>query len=177
MAATARGLLAVSMFSLSDGCHRLLELAVKAAEVYPFINPARAALSSVKLDGQHYVIHGASPTAAMGQNTVFLTTGVVTECALVMPVASWTSAAGQVGPLVKRIRICPFVLEYERTVAFFGNYLDIGDSKSFGGPVYNNSLGFSTRKDNAQRGKKRSSLPVTSALMFDCQCLKAAFWQ
>jgi hypothetical protein len=132
----------------------LLELAVKAAELYPFVNPARAALSSVKLDGQRYVIQGDPLTATSGQNAVFLTTGVVTECSLVTPVASWTSAAGQVGPLVKRIRIRPFVLEYERTVSFFGNYLDIGDTKSFGGPLYNNGLGFSTRKDNVRKGDK-----------------------
>jgi hypothetical protein len=154
MVAIVKGSRTGLLRSLSDVLHRLLELAVKAAELYPFVNPARAALSSVRLDGQRYVIQGVSPTIVTGQNAVFLTTGVVTECALVTPVASWTSAAGQVGPLVKRIRIRPFVLEYERTVAFFGNYLDIGDTNSFGGPVYNNGLGFTTRKDNARKGDK-----------------------
>jgi hypothetical protein len=158
MAATVRGLRFTSPFFSSDDQHRLLELAVKTAELYPFVNPARTALSSVKLDGQQYVIHGASLTVAAGQNAVFLTTGVVTECALITPVASWSSAAGQVGPLVKRIRIRPFVLEYERTVAFFGNYLDIGDTKSFGGPIYNNGLGFTMRKDTMRKGNKQTGV-------------------
>jgi hypothetical protein len=118
---------------------------------YPFVNPARARLSTMKLDGKRYVAQGADTAEASGQNTVFLTTGVVTDCALVTPTASWVSRTGQEGPLVKRIRLRPFAMEYERTAAFLGNFLDIGKSKVYVGPIYHTGLAFATHK-NAHQG-------------------------
>jgi hypothetical protein len=42
-------------------------------------------------------------------------------------------------------------VEYERTAAFLGSFLDIGKSKVFVGPIYHTGLAFATRK-NAHLG-------------------------
>ena len=118
----------------------------------PFINPARASLSTVRLDSKRYVVQDAKRPEANGLNAVFLTTGIVTECSLINPTTSWAPREGPVGAPVKRIRICPFSIEYERTVAFLGNLLDIEQSKSYNGPIYSNGLGFATRKESLRKG-------------------------
>jgi hypothetical protein len=138
---------------LSNNGDRLLEKAVKFVVLFPFVNPARAELSAVKVDNRRYVIQGPEDNDFEGQNAVFLTTGLVTECALKKPAISWAPAGGLVGPPVKRIRIRPFTVEYERTVAFFGNYLDIEETATYGGPIYANGLGFATRKESVQQGQ------------------------
>ena len=138
---------------------RLLRSAVKFSTVLPFVNPARAALSAVKLEGRKFVVQGIKGNNFEGVNAVFLTTGVVTECAIGNPATSWAPLGGPPGSPVKRVRLRPFVIEYERTVAFLGTLLDIEKTKSYVGPISSNGLGFSTRKDGARKGRSLSFWP------------------
>jgi hypothetical protein len=136
---------------VTNAVARLLEKAIKFTAILPFVNPARAPTSSVRLEGKKYVVQGTTGNKFEGLNAVFLTTGVVTECSLVMPTPSWVSAGGQQGPAVKRVRLRPFAIELERTLAFWGHFLDISKTNTFGGPMYANGLGFSTRKEGARK--------------------------
>ena len=106
----------------------------------------------MRLESKRFVIRNEKQKVIDGQNAVFLTTGIVTECAILNPASSWVQGGGQTGPPVKRIRLRPFAIEYERTVAFFGNFLDVDKSNCFGGPIYGNGLSFSTRKDTVRKG-------------------------
>lgn len=145
-------MLRYSNFSCLTLFIRLLEAAVKFKVALPFVNPARAELSTVQLEGKKYVIRGGGDNKKQSQNAVFLTTGLVTESALVHSVSSYVPRSGPAGAPVKRIRVRPFSVEYERSAAFFGHFLDINHSKTFAGPIYGNGLGFSTRKESAQKG-------------------------
>ena len=134
---------------------RLLGRAVRFTAVLPFVNPTRAALSAVKLEGRKYVVQGVKGNNYEGVNVVFLTTGIVTECAIVKPASSWAPLGGPPGSPVRRVRLRPFAIEFERMVAFLGNFLDLEKTKSFNGPISNNGLGFSTRKEGARKGGYR----------------------
>jgi hypothetical protein len=138
---------------------RLLQRAVKFVSATPFINPSRAHPALVELSGNRYII-GKAPT----QNAVFLTTGIVTECALVQPTESWSAAVGSTGPPVKRVKLMPFTAEFERAGAYFATFLDTPVAEEFGGPIYNNGLAFLSRKESANKGMK--SPPHTRLTIF-----------
>jgi len=144
---------------VSNTIGRLLENAIKFTAVLPFVNPARAPTSSVKLEGKKYVVQGPTGNNFEGFNAVFLTTGVVTECSLLTPTPSWLSAGGQQGPAVKRVRLRPFAIELEWTLAFLGHFLDISKTNTFGGPMSTNGLGFSTRKEGTRKPGDSLLLP------------------
>jgi hypothetical protein len=97
----------------------------------------------VELQGNRFVISGTRK-----QNALFLTTGIVTECFLVKPTeSSKASANAPPGALVRRIKVIPFCVEFERAAAYFGNFLDIQGTQEFGGPIYASGLAFTTRKE------------------------------
>jgi hypothetical protein len=125
---------------------RLLKRAVKFASASPFINPSRASPLLTSLHTGRYVI-----AERRTQNAVFLTTGLITECSLVNAVGTWASSGAASGPPVKRIRLRPFSVEFERAAAYFGCFLGLGDSEEYGGPVYNEGLSFGTRKEGATK--------------------------
>ena len=155
MIATRRGSCITSLLLGDHTCSRLLERAVKFTAVLLFVNPARAALSAVRLEGRKFVVQGVKGNNFDGMNTVFLTTGIVTECAIVKLATSWAPLGAPPGSPVRRIRLRPFAIEFERTVAFLGNFLELDKAKSFNGPLSNNGLGFSTRKEGVRKGEFR----------------------
>ena len=122
----------------------MLQRAVKFSSAVPFVNPSRAPLSLVQLQGGRFVIPQLG-----SQNAVFLTTGVITECALVNAAGGWSSTVGAPGAAVKRMKLRPFTVEYERAAAFLGSFLDTKGGEEFPGPIYNNGLAFATRKEGA----------------------------
>ena len=138
---------------------RLLASAVRFSTVLPFVNPARAALAAVKLEGRKFVVQGVKGNNFEGVNAVFLTTGIVTECTIVNPATSWAPLGGPPGSPVRRVRLRPFAIEYERTVAYLGTLLDTEKTKTYAGPVSSNSLSFSTRKDGARKGMSCCRFP------------------
>jgi hypothetical protein len=150
---TSRGLCAIRAQAVFYTVFRLLAKAVNFIAVLPFVNPARAPLSTVKLEGRNYVVQGPAGNKFEGLNAVFLTTGIITECCIIKPASSWSPGGGQDGPAVKRVRLCPFAVEYGRTAAFLGQFLDIEKTGEFSGPVYNNGLAFTTRKEGARKGE------------------------
>jgi hypothetical protein len=150
---TSRGLCVTRVPVVFHIIFRLLAKAVNFIAVLPFVNPARAPLLTVKLEGRKYVVQGPAGNKFEGLNAVFLTTGIITECCLIKPAGSWSPGGGQDGPAVKRVRLCPFVVEYGRTAAFLGQFLDIEKTGEFSGPVYNNGLVFTTRKEGARKGE------------------------
>jgi hypothetical protein len=150
---TSRGLHAAWVPNISHTVFRLLAKAVNFVGVLPFINPARAPLSAVRLDGKKYVVQGPTGNGFEGLNAVFLTTGMITECCLIKPTGSWSPGGGQDGPAVKRVRLCPFAVEHGRTASFLGQFLDIEKTGEFSGPVNANGLAFTTRKEGARKGE------------------------
>jgi hypothetical protein len=132
---------------------RLLAQAVNFVAVLPFINPARAPLSTIRIEGKKYVVQGPPGNNFEGSNAVFLTTGIIGECSLIKPATSWSPGGGQDGPAVKRVRLCPFAVEYGRTASFLGQFLDIEKTGEFSGPVHANGLTFTTRKEGARKGE------------------------
>jgi hypothetical protein len=139
---------------------RLLQHAVQFSSAMPFVNPSRAPLSVVCLQGGRFV---SSETPV--QNAVFLTTGIITECSLLSSAESWSPVVGVPGASVQRIRLRPFSAEYDRAAAFFGNLLNTNKSDDYGGPFYDGGLTFVTRKEGAN---KRPSflLPSLAFLIF-----------
>ena len=138
---------------------RLLASAVRFSTVLPFVNPARAVLSAVRLEGRKLVVQGVKGNSFEGVNAVFLTTGIITECTIVKPATSWAPLGGPPGSPVKRIRLRPFAIEYERTVAYLGTLLEIENAKGYAGPISSKGLGFSTRKDGARKGRSPMLYP------------------
>jgi hypothetical protein len=132
----------------------LLEKAVKFEAEFPFVNPSRAPLSTVKETGGQFLINKGD---CCGQHAVFLTTGVVTECALVKPTLSSGPPGGPPGPPVKRIKLRPFTIEYERAVSFIGNHLNIQEFKTFAGPIYPQGISLATQKEGGRHGMLRTS--------------------
>jgi hypothetical protein len=128
----------------------------------PFVNPSRAPISVVRLQGGRFV-GGDSPA----QNVVFLTTGIITECALHNAVEGWSPVVGVPGASVRRIRLLPFAVEFERAAAFFGNFLDTEGTDKYGGPLYDNGLTFVTRKEGAN---KCGLFLINFRLPFLCKC-------
>lgn len=102
----------------------------------------------MELQGGRFVIG-----KARAQNAVFLTTGIITECALIEGVATWAPANSSPGALVKRVRLRPFTVEYERAAAYFGTFIDTKGSQEYGGPIYNTGLQFASRKEGADKGE------------------------
>lgn len=126
--------------------NRLLERAVKFRFSLPFINPARAPTSLIKLDNTRMVLMNPQ---YKGNNAVFIMTGHVTECNLLTGIASVEPNMfnnNQAGPLVKRIRVRFFSVEYERFCSFIGLHLQLNDDRSYVGPTTINGVVLSTRK-------------------------------
>lgn len=142
---------------------RLLKRAVQFVSASPFINPSRAPTSLIEMHNGRYVIG-----KARSQNAVFLMTGIVTECALIKPTTSWSSL-GSPAKMIKRIKIRPFSVEYERAAAYFATFLNTHGASEFGGPIYNNGVGFTTRKEGSNAGKLISKPTWSCALALSSQ--------
>jgi hypothetical protein len=121
-------------------CGRLLINAIQFQYSYPFVNPSRAPPSIVRLEHGRFVLRNPG---YMGQNAVFLMSGLMMECSLI----SGTSSYGSLIPNVKRIRIMPFTTEYECAVAYFGHHIDMSASDSFVSPIYRNGVVFASKKE------------------------------
>ena len=132
----------------------MLQRAVKFTSAMPFVNPSRAPPSVVQLQGGRFM-NSDIPT----QNAVFLTTGIISECALVTATESSPPSYGVPGAAVRRVKLRPFAVEFERAAAFFGHFLDTKGSDEYLGPIYNNGLAFVTRKEGTN--KCRLSLTVS----------------
>ncbi|KAM6490024.1 hypothetical protein JOM56_014603 [Amanita muscaria] len=141
---------------------RLLKSAVKFSVSYPFVNPSHAPLSIIKAESGKLLVKD-SESDFDGQNVVLLTTGIVTECALVNTVPTWGATLGTPGPPIKRLKLRPFTVEYERAVAYIGNSLGV-KSTNYAGPIYNNGLAFTTRK--AGFGQSPSTPSASSSNRF-----------
>lgn len=79
------------------------------------------------------------------QSAIFLTTGVVSQCQLIVPGNSLTSGNYK----VKQILLCPFGVEYELAGAFFGNALEV---KDYVGQLSDGNLVFMTRGEGHSSG-------------------------
>jgi hypothetical protein len=80
------------------------------------------------------------------QSAVFLTTGVVSYCQLIMPGNSLTTG----GYKVKQLLLCPFGIEYERASAFIGGALEVND---YVGQLSDGNLVFVTRGETYSSGQ------------------------
>ncbi|KAF8333313.1 hypothetical protein F5887DRAFT_1080342 [Amanita rubescens] len=141
-----------------DNEQRLLEHAIKFRFSLPFVNPARASSALVDLDNSRFVLKNPK---YKGNNAVFIMTGHVIEWNLLNGVASAEPNMfnnNQAGPLVKRIRVRFFSIEYERFCAFISIHLKLKDDRSYVGPTTNNGVVFSTRKFGFN---ENSSTPTT----------------
>ena len=145
-------------FGFLRGMGRLLQRAVKFTSAMPFVNPSRAPPSVVQLQGGRFV-NGDIPT----QNAVFLTTGIISECALVSPTESSPPSYGVPGAAVRRVKLRPFAVEFERAAAFLGLFLDTKGSDEYLGPIYNNGLAFVTRKEGTNKGRLSLSVSIVCA--------------
>ncbi|KAF8326446.1 hypothetical protein F5887DRAFT_925345 [Amanita rubescens] len=133
----------------------------------PFINPSCIPLSMVQRENDRVILANAQ---FKKQSAVFLTTGVVSYCQLIMPGNSLTTGNYK----VKQILLCPFGVEYERASAFIGGALDISDyvvfvtrGESYGGSGQTGvtSPGPST-PSKTHRGRKVINFKKTPALSF-----------
>jgi hypothetical protein len=84
------------------------------------------------------------------QTAVFLTMGIVTLCEVLIP--GWQNSQQ-----VRRITLCPFSVEYQRTVAYISNVLGI---RSFVGALSDGCIIFSTCPEGA--GGPRT--PITAGM-------------
>jgi hypothetical protein len=110
----------------------------------PFINPSRASPELVMREGKHIVLANAENRH---QTAVFLTMGIVSQCQIVSP--TWNGNSSNASQ-VWRISVCPFTIEYQRTVSMIGNALDLGHgTDSFLGPLSDGNLVFRTRPQSA----------------------------
>jgi hypothetical protein len=133
---------------------RLLESAVKFRFSFPFINPARASPAMIEMDNSRFVLKNFK---YKGNNAVFIMTGQVIDCKLLNGEASVEPNMfnnNQAGPLVKRIRVRLFSIEYERFCAFIGSHLQLNNAnRSYVGPTSINGVTFSTRKMGSSSSK------------------------
>jgi hypothetical protein len=142
--------------------YRLFNSAVKFRFSLPFINPARSPATLVSVDYSKYVL---TSNKLRGNNAVFMTTGHVTECALVNPVSSYegNSFFGSApGPLVKRIRLRCLAIEYERLCAYIGSPLHFKGKRGFVGPTSAGGVVFGTKKQGAVQGANGEHINLPS---------------
>ena len=138
----------------SDTIIRLLECAVKFRFSLPFINPARASLQMVEMDNSRFVLKNFKYKR---NNAVFIMSGQVIDCKLLSGEASVEPNMfnnNQAGPLVKRIRVRLFSIEYEWFCAFIGLHLQLNNAnQSYIGPTSINGVTFSTHKMGSSSSK------------------------
>ena len=137
-----------------DTVIRLLERAVKFRFLFPFVNPARASTEMVEMDNSRFVLNDFK---YKGNNAMFIMTGQVIDCKLLNGEASVEPNMfnnNQAGPLVKRIHVRLFSIEYKRFCAFIGLHLQLNNAnRSFIGPTSINGVTFSTRKMGSGNSK------------------------
>ncbi|KAF8713521.1 hypothetical protein AX14_012974 [Amanita brunnescens Koide BX004] len=115
----------------------------------PFVNPARASPSIVNREGGRVLVANSQQHR---QTAVFLTTGIVSLCELITP--GWQNSQQ-----VRRISLCPFTIEYQRTIAYIGKVLGI---KSFVGALSDGNIVFSMRPEGTGGpGTPSSAGPAT----------------